>query len=88
MKLSKETSRQCVFAITGQSSAYTINLKRFHDIDENGIKPNDDKVEAFLKVKLPNNSKELNNHSSVQYNIWQNFYRSFRKKLRIGLENC
>ena len=30
-----------------------------HEIDENGIKPNEEKVEAILKLKLPENTKEL-----------------------------
>ena len=31
-----------------------------HEIDENGIKPNEEKVEAILKLKPPENTKELN----------------------------
>ena len=30
-----------------------------HEIDENGIKPNEEKVEAILKLKPPENTKEL-----------------------------
>ena len=30
-----------------------------HEIDENGIKPNECKVETILKLKPPNNTKEL-----------------------------
>ena len=30
-----------------------------HEIDENGIKPNEEKMEAILKLKPPENTKEL-----------------------------
>ena len=30
-----------------------------HEIDENGTEQNEKKVEAILKLKLPNNTKEL-----------------------------
>ena len=30
-----------------------------HEIDENGIKPNEEKVEAILRLKPPENTKEL-----------------------------
>ena len=30
-----------------------------HEIDENGIKPNKDKVKAILKLDPPDNTKEL-----------------------------
>ena len=30
-----------------------------HEIDENGIKPNEEKVESILKLKPPKNTKEL-----------------------------
>ena len=30
-----------------------------HEINENGIKPNEEKVEAILKLKPPENTKEL-----------------------------
>ena len=30
-----------------------------HEIDENGIKPNEEKVEAILKLQPPNNTNEL-----------------------------
>ena len=32
-----------------------------HQIDENGIKPNEEKVEAILKMKSPNNTKGFRN---------------------------
>ena len=30
-----------------------------HEIDENGVKPNEEKVEAILKLNPPKNTKEL-----------------------------
>ena len=30
-----------------------------HETDENGIKPNEEKVEAILKLNPPENTKEL-----------------------------
>ena len=30
-----------------------------HEIDENGIKPNEEKIEAILKLNPPENTKEL-----------------------------
>ena len=30
-----------------------------HEINENGIKPNEEKVEAILKLKAPENTKDL-----------------------------
>ena len=50
-----------------------------HETDENGIKPNEEKVEAIIKLNPPENTKELNNFSK-QYNMWQNLYRNFRKE--------
>ena len=39
-----------------------------HEIDENGIKPNEEKVEAILKLKLPENTKELKSFlGAIQY---------------------
>ena len=39
-----------------------------HEIDENGIKPNEEKEEAILKLKSPNNTKELKSFlGAIQY---------------------
>ena len=39
-----------------------------HDINENGIKPNDEKVEAILKLKPPENTKDLKSFlGAIQY---------------------
>ena len=39
-----------------------------HEIDENGIKPNEEKVEAIQKLKSPNNTKELKSFlGAIQY---------------------
>ena len=39
-----------------------------HEIDENGIKPNEEKVEAKLKLKSSENTKELKSfHGAIQY---------------------
>ena len=39
-----------------------------HEIDENEIKPNDAKVEAILKLKRRNNTKELESFfGAIQY---------------------
>ena len=39
-----------------------------HEINENGIKPNDEKVEAILKLKLPENTKDLKSFlGAIQY---------------------
>ena len=39
-----------------------------HEIDENGIKPNEEKVEAILKLKPPENTKELKSFlGAIQY---------------------
>ena len=39
-----------------------------HDIDENGIKPNEEKVERIQKLKSLNNTKELKSFfSAIQY---------------------
>ena len=39
-----------------------------HQIDENRIKPNEEKVEAILKLKPPNNTKELKSFlGAIQY---------------------
>ena len=39
-----------------------------HDIDENGIKPNEEKVEAILKLEPPKNTKELKSFlGEIQY---------------------
>ena len=38
------------------------------EIDENGIKPNEEKVEAILKLKPPENTKELKSFlGAIQY---------------------
>ena len=39
-----------------------------HEIGENGIKPNEEKVEAILKLKPPENTKELKSFlGTIQY---------------------
>ena len=39
-----------------------------HEIDENGIKPNEEKVEAILRLKPPENTKELKSYlRAIQY---------------------
>ena len=39
-----------------------------HEIDENGITPNEEKVEAILKLNPPENTKELNSFlGAIQY---------------------
>ena len=39
-----------------------------HEIDESGIKPNEEKVEAIQKLKSPNNTKELKSFlAAIQY---------------------
>ena len=39
-----------------------------YEIDENGIKPNEEKVEAIQKSKSPNNTKELKSFlGAIQY---------------------
>ena len=39
-----------------------------HEIDENGFKPNEEKVEAILKLKPPENTKELESFlGAIQY---------------------
>ena len=39
-----------------------------HEIDENGIKPNEEKVEAILKLNPPENTKELKSIlGAIQY---------------------
>ena len=39
-----------------------------HEIDENGIKPNEEKVVAILKLKPPENTKELKSFlGAIQY---------------------
>ena len=39
-----------------------------HEIDENGIKPNEEKVEAILKLNQPENTKELKSFlGAIQY---------------------
>ena len=50
-----------------------------HEIDENGINPNEENLEAILKVNPPENTKELKSFSE-QYNKWLNFYQNFRKE--------
>ena len=51
-----------------------------HEVDEKGIKPNEEKLEAIFKLNPPENTKKNQNHFSEQYKIWQNFYRNFRNK--------
>ena len=39
-----------------------------HEIDENGTKPNEEKVEAILRLKPPENTKELKSfRGAIQY---------------------
>ena len=39
-----------------------------HEIDENGIKPNDEKVEAIIKLNPPENTKKLKSFlGAIQY---------------------
>ena len=39
-----------------------------HEIDENGIKPNEEKNEAILKLNPPENTKELKSFlGAIQY---------------------
>ena len=50
-----------------------------HEIDENGIKPNEEKIEAILKLEPPKNTKELKSFlGAIQY--MANFFRNFRKE--------
>ena len=62
-----------------------------HEIDENGIKPNEEKVEAKLKLKSSENTKELKSfHGAIQYmakylpkfSEWTNKLRKLLKKKR------
>ena len=57
-----------------------------HEIDENGIKPNEENVKAILQLKPPEITKELKS-ASGQYNTWQKFYRNFRNG-QTDCENC
>ena len=62
-----------------EKAGYRASKKRFeffmkqtkwlgHEIDENGIKPNDEKVEAILKLNPPENTKELKSIlGAIQY---------------------
>ena len=47
------------------------NLKWLgHEMDKNGIKPNEEKVEAFLKLNPPENTKELKSFlGAIQYMV-------------------
>ena len=39
-----------------------------HEIDENGIKPNEENIEAILKLNPPENTKELKSFlGAIQY---------------------
>ena len=40
-----------------------------HEIDENGTKPNEEKVEAIVKLKPPENTKELKSFLGAIQNI-------------------
>ena len=44
-----------------KKSGFFMNRTKWlgHEIDENGIKPNEEKVEAILKLNSPENTKEL-----------------------------
>ena len=53
-----------------QKSEFFMKLTKWlgHEIDENEIKPNDAKVEAILKLKRRNNTKELESFfGAIQY---------------------
>ena len=91
MKLSQETSRQCVFALTGGKFSGYKRLKKCltdlpiypyyfkkkidrklgyctTEVDENGIKPNEKKVEAISKLNQPENTKDLKSFlGAIQY---------------------
>ena len=42
-----------------------------HEIDENGTKPNEEKVEAIVKLKPPENTKELKSFlGAIQYIVF------------------
>ena len=47
-----------------------------HEIDENGIKPNEVKVEAIIRLKPPENTKERKSFLG-RCNTWQSIYRNF-----------
>ena len=51
-----------------------------HEIDEDGIKPNKEKVKAILDLKHTENPKQLKSLSG-QYNTWQTSYRDCQKEL-------
>ena len=40
-----------------------------HEIDENGINPNEEKVEAILKLNSPENTKELESFLGAIHNM-------------------
>ena len=53
-----------------RKSEFFINQTKWlgHEIDENGIKPNEEKVEAILRLKPPENTKELKSFlGAIQY---------------------
>ena len=53
-----------------RKSKFLINQTKWlgHEIDENGIKPNEEKVEAILRLKAPENTKELKSFlGAIQY---------------------
>ena len=52
-----------------------------HEIDKKGIKPNEEKTEAILKLEPPKNTKELKSFlRAIQY--MAKFFRDFRKEPR------
>ena len=50
-----------------------------HEIDENGIKPNKEKVKAILELKHPENPKQLKSFLGAIH-IWQNSYQNCQKE--------
>ena len=53
-----------------KSEFFMNRIKRLgHEIDENGIKPNAEKVEAILKLKSPENTKELKSFLGATQNM-------------------
>ena len=45
-----------------KKSEFFLNRTKWlgHEVDENGIKPNEEKLEAILKLKQPKNTKDQN----------------------------
>ena len=77
--MKRNTRRNCLMyyqnskkSVTGQVKKSDIFLKQTkwlgHEIDENGMKPNEEKVEAIQKLKSLNSTKVLKSFlSAIQY---------------------